>query len=184
MDFDDYLNDNIRTLTSLDREEVGRFVTGLDALRKTGKTLWIAGNGGSASTASHAVVDFNKTISDKQSQPIRSVSISEMQSLTTAYANDVNFSETISGPLGHLAVRGDGLLVISVSGTSPNILSALNKAKEMDLQTFCIFGAAGFLPSKETTHPIIIDSRDYQVVENVQLFLIHLVVKVMAGQKE
>jgi D-sedoheptulose 7-phosphate isomerase len=184
MDFNNYLNDNIRTLTSLDREEVGTFVAGLDALRKAGKTLWIAGNGGSASTASHAVADFNKTISDKKSQPIRSVSISEMQSLTTAYANDVNFSDTISGPLSHLAMRGDGLLVISVSGTSPNILSALNVAKEMDLRTFCMFGAAGILSAKKIAHPIIIDSRDYQVVENVQLFLIHLVVKVMAGQGE
>ena len=181
MDFDDYLNDNIRTLASLDKEEVGRFVAGLDELRKEGKTLWVAGNGGSASTASHAVVDFNKTISDKHSQPIRSVSISEMQSLTTAYANDVNFGETISGPLSHLALPGDGLLVISVSGTSPNILSALNKAKEMNLQTFCMFGAAGVLPAREITHPLIINSRDYQVVENVQLFLVHLVVKIMAG---
>jgi D-sedoheptulose 7-phosphate isomerase len=183
MDFDGYLNDNIRTLTSLDKEEVNRFVAGLDSLRKAGKTLWIAGNGGSASTASHAVVDFNKTISDNQSQSIRSVSISEMQSLTTAYANDVNFSETISGPLSQLALREDGLLVISVSGTSPNILSALNKAKEMDLRTFCMFGAAGVIPAKEITHPIIINSRDYQVVENVQLFLVHLVVKMMAGQR-
>lgn len=182
MDFNDYLNDNILALTSLDRAEVSTFVAGLDALRKAGNTLWIAGNGGSASTASHAVVDFNKTISDKKTQPIRSVSISEMQSLTTAYANDVNFSETISGPLSHLAMRGDGLLVISVSGTSPNILSALNVAKEMDLRTFCMFGAAGVLPAKQIAHPIIINSRDYQVVENVQLFLIHLVVKIMGGQ--
>ena len=184
MVFDDYLNDNVRALTNLDKEEVGRFVAGLDALRKQGKTLWIAGNGGSASTASHAVVDFNKTISDNQSQPIRSVYISEMQSLTTAYANDMNFSETISGPLSQLALEGDGLLVISVSGTSPNISSALRKAKEMNLRTFCMFGAAGVIPAREIAHPITINSRDYQVVENVQLFLIHLVVKVMAGQKE
>ena len=54
----------------------------------------------------------------------------------------------------------------------------------MDLRTFCMFGAAGILPAKKIAHPIIIDSRDYQVVENVQLFLIHLVVKVMAGQGE
>ena len=179
MTFEEYLKENIATHANLDRDQVRVFSEQLKVLSMNGNILWVAGNGGAASTASHAVADFNKTISGDNRKTIRTISISEMSSLTTAFANDIDFQETISGPLALLAKCNDSLLVISVSGKSPNIVSALKYARENDIQTMCIFGESGREISHQVDFPIVVNSKDYQIVENVQLFLVHWIVKFM-----
>lgn len=179
MNFQEYLEENSAAHFNLDVKQVNAFSEHLKTLSFNGSTLWVAGNGGAASTASHAVADFNKTISGVGIKTIRTVSITEMTSLTTAFANDVDFNNTISGPLALLAQDNDSLLVISVSGRSPNILSALNFAYENKVKTMCIFGEAGREVSRNVDFPIVVPSEDYQIVENVQLFLVHWIVKFM-----
>jgi D-sedoheptulose 7-phosphate isomerase len=179
MNFQQYLEENASAHASLDTEQVRSFSEHLKSLSSSESILWIAGNGGAASTASHAVADFNKTISGVGRQTIKTISITEMTSLTTAFANDVDFNSTISGPLALLARGKDSLLVISVSGKSPNILSALDFARESNIKTMCIFGEAGRAVSKDVDFPIVVGSEDYQIVENVQLFLVHWIVKFM-----
>ena len=179
MNFQEYLEENAAAHFNLDVERVSAFSEHLKTLSLNGSILWVAGNGGAASTASHAVADFNKTISGVGLQTIRTISITEMTSLTTAFANDVDFKSTISGPLALLAQNNDSLLVISVSGKSPNIVSALNFAHENNMKTMCIFGEAGREVSRNVDFPILVPSEDYQIVENVQLFLVHWIVKFM-----
>ena len=179
MNFQEYLEENASVHARLNGEQVRLFSEHLKTLSLSESILWVAGNGGAASTASHAVADFNKTISGTGNQTIRTISITEMTSLTTAFANDVDFKSTISGPLALLARGKDSLLVISVSGKSPNIVSALNFARRNKMKTMCIFGEAGREVSNDVDFPIVVSSEDYQIVENVQLFLVHWIVKFM-----
>jgi D-sedoheptulose 7-phosphate isomerase len=177
MNFEEYLRANASAHESLKKKEIEAFAKHLSSLSNSKAFLWVAGNGGAASTASHAVADFNKTIFGQNQKSIKTVSITEMTSLTTAFANDIDFNETISGPLSLLARESDTLLVISVSGTSPNITSALEFARLHHMTTMCIFGENGRENARQVNFPIVVNSFDYQVVENVQLFLVHWIVK-------
>jgi D-sedoheptulose 7-phosphate isomerase len=179
MNYEEYLTANSAALLNMERTQIEVFSNFLHELSQHGGRLWVAGNGGAASTASHAVADFNKTISGNNRKTIRTISLTEMTSLTTAFANDVDYQSSISGPLGLLADKNDALLVISVSGTSPNIVSALKFANEHQIKTLCIFGEQGRSISDQVDFPIIVNSSDYQIVENVQLYLIHWIVKFM-----
>lgn len=181
MNFTEYLASNIESLRMLDLQELRKFEENLDLLRRDGCKLWVAGNGGSAAAASHAVADFNKTIYSYGGIPLKSISLTEMISLETAISNDLDFSQTISFPLEVLAEVGDAVLLISVSGNSSNIVNAISKAKEMGIKTFAIFGSAGMEVGRRVDFPIIIKSADYQIVENIQLFIIHWIVKALSN---
>jgi D-sedoheptulose 7-phosphate isomerase len=177
MDFDEYLDSQNSVLKSVDNLNLANFIDGLRRIRSGNGILWVAGNGGACSTASHTAGDFNKTTIGFGNKPIKTVAISEMSALTTAFSNDVNFDESISGPFDILAGPNDGLLLLSVSGTSPNIVRALELASIRQIPTFSIFGAKGKTAAEKSTHSIVLDSSDYQIVENVQMTLIHWITK-------
>jgi D-sedoheptulose 7-phosphate isomerase len=179
VNFEKYLELQNSILNGLDRRLLTSFTDGLRRLKENGATLWVAGNGGASSTASHVVADFNKTVMGFGSTPLKTVAITDLTALTTAYSNDVDFSESICGPLNSLAGPNDGILLLSVSGTSPNILRTLDVAKKKRITSFSIFGSKGSEAAKESDYSLIIDSEDYQIVENIQLILIHWITKVL-----
>ena len=145
-----------------------------------GKTLYVIGNGGSASTSSHAVVDFNKTVGVHGLPVLRTIAISEMVSLTTAVSNDIDFDFSFSHPLNSFLQGGDSVLVLSVSGTSPNLVNAMKVARERKCSVFAIFGEHGVVNSSLCDSLVIIPTSDYQVVENVTLFIIHWLTKYLS----
>ncbi len=179
MDFDEYLDSQNSVLKSVDQSNLATFIDGLRQIRSNHGILWVAGNGGACSTASHTAGDFNKTTISFGNKPIKTVAISEMSALTTAFSNDVNFAESISGPFDILASPNDGLLLLSVSGTSSNIVSALELASNRHIPTFSIFGEKGKAIAAKSDHSIILDSTDYQIVENAQMTLIHWITKIV-----
>lgn len=138
------------------------------------------GNGGSASTSSHAVVDFNKTVGVHGLPVLRTIAISEMVSLTTAISNDIDFGSSFSHPLKSFLQDGDSILVLSVSGTSPNLVNAMRLAREQKCNVFAIFGEQGVVNASLCDSLVIIPTPDYQVVENVTLFIIHWLTKYLS----
>lgn len=179
MEYKEYLRQNDEVLKKVDASLLSSFINGLDALRTRNRTLYILGNGGSAATASHAVADFSKTASSLGRIPLKTIAISEMVSLQTAYANDESFLVAMAETLRAYAAEGDALLIISVSGQSPNLLEAFKYAKDSGIQVFSIVGARGAELAGESDFGILLDSEDYQVVENAQLSLVHWIVKVL-----
>lgn len=177
MSFSAYAQEQTSVINAVQVLPLDLFLNGLREVRERGSILWVAGNGGSSSTASHAVADLNKTALVLGRRHLPSVAVSDMTALTSAFSNDVGFTESISGPLSLLAKRRDGLLLISVSGTSRNIISAIEYAKANEITTFCLFGEKGELTSHEVNFPIVIPSSDYQIVENIQLMIVHWLAK-------
>jgi D-sedoheptulose 7-phosphate isomerase len=177
VNFDEYCDLSDEVLRRFSHEELTTFVESLRSIGTRGGILWVMGNGGSAATASHLVADFNKTAINLGGQGVRSISVSELVSLSTAFANDVDFEASFSGPLGLLSREDDAIFLISVSGTSPNIVKALNFAKDNDIESFAMFGIAGESNAHLVDHLLMIDSKDYQIVENTQLSLIHWITK-------
>jgi D-sedoheptulose 7-phosphate isomerase len=131
-----------------------------------GKTL-VAGNGGSASIASHVAVDFTKAAG------LPTMCFNEA-SLITCFANDFGYEHWLEKALEYYATPLDLVILISSSGKSPNMLRAAQKARDLHLPivTLTGFGADNPLKSMGDVN-FWVDSRCYNVIENVhQIWLL------------
>jgi D-sedoheptulose 7-phosphate isomerase len=179
MQFSEYIDSHYAALESIDELSLSRFKETFGELRESGATLWVAGNGGSSATASHAVADLTKTITQLGGRGIKCVSISEMVSLQTAFANDNSFMEAMYDSLQIMGSKEDALLIFSVSGRSPNLIRAATAAKEIGMKVMSLVGALGDPIVELSDISLKLQSEDYQVVENFQLRLVHGWVKTL-----
>src|SRR5688572_30392866 len=101
---------------------VGRLLS--DARDKSA-TIYIAGNGGSASTASHWVNDLGKATKTNKKPPMRVMSLSDNVSWLTALANDEGYDRIFAGQMENFAKQGDVLVLLSASGNSTNLIRAV-----------------------------------------------------------
>ncbi|MEV0263514.1 SIS domain-containing protein [Streptomyces sp. NPDC050617] len=124
-------------------EQVGRLIGELDAVRRDGSTVFLAGNGGSASAASHLAQDLLKGAYTGDGPPLRAIALTDNLSMLTAYANDCGYDRVFVEPLRLLAEPGDRLLLISCSGTSPNVVAAARHAKEAGVRVIAVTAGAG-----------------------------------------
>jgi len=145
----------------------------IDALSQK-NTVWIIGNGGSASAADHLETDMSFVRSDVPTF-LRIVSLSSNSSLLTAISNDVGVSDLFSIQIRKKALPGDCCVVISSSGASPNIIEAIKVCKSKDIRTIGIFGAWGGVANQLVDELIEIPSikNDFHAVENAQLAVCH-----------
>lgn len=177
MKFESYVLEHPAVLEAVTQDTLSRFSLSLAAVRESGETLWVAGNGGSSATASHAVADFTKTVTQDGKKGIKAVALSEMVSVQTAFANDVSFIDAMSETLKLVGRKGDALLLFSVSGQSPNLLRAAEAAAGIGMEVLSIVGRNGAPLADLSASYILLDSDDYQVVENLHLILMHWFVK-------
>ena len=130
----------------LDRLDVVRLEKAIDLLREardTGCTIFIAGNGGSAAIATHLVNDLGKATKRSGRAPLRVMCLSDNTSWLTALANDEGYERVFTGQLENFARAGDVLIVISSSGNSPNVIAAVEMAREAGMRTIGLTGFDG-----------------------------------------
>jgi D-sedoheptulose 7-phosphate isomerase len=180
MAWDEYVNANMKVLQQVDESDIADLLSFLEGIRKVGGTLWILGNGGNASLASHASADFSKTVNGLGGLPLKSVALSDLVALQTAFSNDESFEDGFGRSLRLLAKPEDGVLLFSVSGTSPNLLAAVKTAKELGLRVGAVVGSGGANPSQKPDCLLVLASSDYQVVENAQVSIMHWLTKRLA----
>ena len=99
---------------------------------KEDKKIFVCGNGGSASIANHFLCDFNKGIklSSKNKLKPKIVSLSNNIESILAIANDISFNKIFSFQLDNYYTKGDIVILLSCSGSSPNILDVLEYCKK------------------------------------------------------
>lgn len=180
MNWEVYKIAHTEAFANCDPIEMSKVQAILQDVRSTGSTVWVGGNGGSAASASHTVADFTKTSTSGGKAPIRAIALSELVSLVTAFSNDVSFEDAFAESLRLLAKPGDVFLLISVSGTSPNLVRAATVAAEIGLKVVSLVGARGHKVAAQSDAAIVIQSEDYQVVENMHMALIHWFVKALS----
>lgn len=160
-------------LNALDRRDVARAIEALVAVQRAEGTIFTCGNGGSASTASHLALDLQKAARGSRLRT-RALCISDSVGLITAWANDSDFDRVFAEQLDVLAKPGDALVVISVSGSSPNLVSALEMARQKQVVTVGLLGKSGGSASALCDHPVVVRSEDYGWVESVHVVLHHV----------
>ncbi|MDI1443029.1 SIS domain-containing protein [Polyangium sp. 6x1] len=170
-----YINGVVEVLQALDTREVRAFVTVLRRARDEGRQIFIFGNGGSASTASHFAADLNKGASYGRTRRFKMICLNDNMATLTAYANDVSYNDIFVEPLRNLMNPGDVVIGISGSGNSENVLRAIRYANERDAVTV---GLCGYREGKlaSLVHvPVRANVNDMQQAEDVHLVIGHIV---------
>ena len=151
------------------------------------RSLFICGNGGSAANAIHIANDLHYGVGACGGEPIiRGLKVEALpsnQAIITCLANDTGYENIFSHQLKNKARKGDILLVLSGSGNSPNICSALKTAKEMGIYSYAILAFSGGECLKNASCPIYFPINDMQIAEDTQLIIGHLCMQWLSQNK-
>ena len=175
----DYLGGLKDVLDRLPLKPIDEIIRAIEQARDEGRQIFVIGNGGSAATASHMMNDLCKgTLGHKGDAPwprLRVIALTDNVSLMTAWANDTDFNHIFSEPLKNLAQRGDVLVAISASGNSPNIIAAVEAAKQIGMTVIGLTGFTGGKLSKMADVSLVVPSDGYGPVEDVHMILDHII---------
>lgn len=130
-------------LRTVDLDSLERIVAHLCAVRAAGRTVYVAGNGGSSATASHWANDLGKATKRPGWPAMRAMSLTDNVPWLTALANDEGYEHGFSGQLENFAQEGDLLVAISASGNSPNLVQAVELARATGVVTVGLLGFDG-----------------------------------------
>lgn len=184
-----YIDEVKRGIEQLDKNQIAKAVEMITRAYKNNKSIYVLGNGGSASVASHLACDLGKgtlrRVYDNREKRLRVVSLTDNTALITAYANDLSYENIFLQQLKNLVERNDIVIAISGSGNSKNVLRAVTYAKKIGAKTigFAGFHTGGKLASLVDV-PIIIQSSHYGPVEDIHLLVGHLIATCIATIKQ
>jgi D-sedoheptulose 7-phosphate isomerase len=142
-----------------------------------GNSIWILGNGGSASTAEHFETDLSFVRHNTKNLKIKASALTSNSALITAIANDIGFEYIFSHQLLRKAIKGDLCIVISASGNSSNLIQAIKVAKQIDLKSIGLLGFDGGKLAIQVDFPVIVETEigKYGPVEDAHLAICHAV---------
>ena len=138
------------------------------------RQIFVIGNGGSASTASHIATDLGKGTSMPGVRRFRVISLTDNVATMTAWSNDVSYEDVFVEQLKNLVNPGDLVIGISASGNSENIIRAIRHAKDIGCKTIGWTGFGGGQLQQLADVSVVVDSHDYGPVEDVHLILNHI----------
>ena len=160
--------------SSIPTEAVARLIEKLRTALAEDRQVFVFGNGGSASNSSHFVTDLGKGSSDKVGRRFRVLSLNDNVSWMTAIGNDYAYDEVYLRQLQNYGKKGDVVLTMSVSGSSPNVVKAVQWAKEHGLFTAALVGGRRGKVAQIADEVIVIDSEHYGRVEDAQMTICHM----------
>mgnify|MGYP000251358462 FL=1 len=172
--YKEYFNELKRCIDLLDVNEIERIEKLIVNTIKNRGNIYIIGNGGSSSTASH-YVDFTKKLDFNELPRVNIYNLSDNISTVTAYANDISYEDIYFEQLKNKIVNSDMLIVLSASGKSKNLLKAAKYAKERKASVVSIVGNFEGEVLKFSDYKLIIDSKDYGIIEDIHLSLNHVI---------
>jgi D-sedoheptulose 7-phosphate isomerase len=176
-DIRSYLDRLLKTLDGMPVDDIARLSEMLYRAYSDEKQVFILGNGGSASTASHMAADLGKNTIGPNMRRFRIMSLNDNIPLLTALSNDLGYENMFAEQLQNLIQSGDVLIVISGSGNSPNVLKAMEYAQGRSAQVAALLGFGGGRAAELSDLNVVIDSDDYGVVEDAHLIVNHILVE-------
>ena len=180
----DYFADGQKILSKVSSLEVAALASAIEKVRVSGSTVYNAGNGGSASTASHFATDIGIG-SQMRSKPVRAISLCDNSAVTTAISNDIGYSAVFERQLRLLAQPDDLLIVISASGNSQNLVNVVAAAYDLGVPTYSMTGFDGG-KLKEMTQGANVHVESihgaYGLVEDAHLAICHAVTQCLRAQ--
>jgi len=175
----DWINEYVKAqkaaLDSIPTAAVAGIIEQFRAALREDRQIFVFGNGGSASNASHFATDLGKGSSDKLDRRFRVLSLNDNVSWMTALGNDYTYEDVYVRQLMNYGRPGDLVLAMSVSGNSPNVVRAMEWAKAHGLRTIALVGGKrGKLATLADT-VVAIDSPHYGRAEDAQMGICHMI---------
>lgn len=174
-----YLSALQATLEQLPEETIQKVIDVLHQARQESRTIYIMGNGGSASTASHFVCDLNKNTRNVAWPDFKVLGLTDNMALFSALANDEGYENVFALQLSSFVQPGDIVIGISTSGKSPNVVEAFRLARMRKALTIGFTGFdGGHLADLSDIH-VHVPSDCIEHVEDIHLVLEHLICKTL-----
>jgi D-sedoheptulose 7-phosphate isomerase len=139
-----------------------------------GGRLYCMGNGGSATDAQHVAVEFFHPIIEKR-RPLPALALAADQALVTAISNDRDFAKVFADQLRVLGKPGDMALALSTSGHSPNLVQAMEAARDLGLLTIAFAGKDGGRLVELADYCFVVPSFSIHRVQETHVALYHIV---------
>ena len=170
---DTYLSELEKVIHQLSRADLDAVVEALLLAGQERRQIFIIGNGGSASTASHMMNDLNKYASVPGQPRFKALALTDNVPLMTAVGNDQSYAEVFVEPLQNLMQPGDVLVAISASGNSPNVVRAVEYACSQQATVIGLCGQPGGRLAQMAHFKIIAPSDRIGQQEDVHLIINH-----------
>ena len=165
-------------LDKIDENEMNKLEEAFTFCQQNGNTIFVAGNGGSAATATTMANDIGFDIIKKTGtkNPFKLFSLVDNNSVVTAISNDVGYENIFINQLKIHYKQGDALIVISASGNSPNVLKAAEwvKEKEGKIIGFLGFDGGKLMDMCDVSMHVKTESGEYGPVEDAHLIINHI----------
>jgi len=148
-----------------------------DAFKKGNKVL-LFGNGGSSTDASHIAAEFVNRFK-KERPPLPAIALNTDMAVITSIANDYDFAEIFSKQLKSIGNEGDIVIALSTSGTSPNILKAMEAAKRKKMTALALTGLKGKKFASRAKFAFIVPSDDTARIQETHITLGHIICEIV-----
>lgn len=182
---DDHFETVVHGFGSIDRvafEKAAELIW-LTSISNYRNNIYTIGNGASASIAQHWACDYTKGCKKGGMRP-RVISLAANIPLMTAISNDISYDDVYSFQIDAFGQEGDVLVAISSSGNSPNVVKAIEKAKELKVKTIAL---TGFSPDNKCAQladiSIHVDCHEYEATEDVHQAIMHMIAKYIRAKK-
>ena len=177
-----YLSSLQQTMNELPKETIVSVIELLQAARMDGRQVFIMGNGGSASTATHFVCDLAKNTRQDDLPHFKVIGLTDNMALFSAYANDEGYENVFAQQLANLLAPADIVIGISASGNSKNVLNAIALAKSRHATTVGFTGFDGGQLAQMVDINVHANSCIIEHVEDIHLMLEHMIVKAIKDE--
>jgi D-sedoheptulose 7-phosphate isomerase len=176
-----YLQRLNEEVSRIDQTAMQRWADLIFQAWENGRFVFIFGNGGSGTTASHMAEDLGKStlherdLNDESKKRLKVLSLTDNAGWLMAVGNDLAYDQIFVQQLMNYGSAGDVVIAISGSGNSPNVLNAVDWANRHGLTTFGLTGYAGGKLKQMQTDGLHVDLNDMGMVESIHLCLFHWV---------
>ena len=164
-----------KTIDKLPMDKINQAIRVLHDARMKDRKIFIMGNGGSASTASHFVCDLAKNTRRIDIPAFRVIGLTDNMAIFSAYANDEGYENVFAQQLANLVEPGDVVIAISGSGKSPNVLKAVELANKVGAYTIGFTGFEGGKLGPLSKLNINIPSDRIEMVEDLHMAAEHMI---------
>ena len=171
----DYIKQQKAALDSIPVEGVADIIQVFRDALKNDRQIFIFGNGGSASNSSHFITDLGKGASDKLPTRFRCLALNDNISWITALGNDYSYEDVYLRQLQNFARPGDIVMTLSVSGSSPNLVTAIDWAVNNGMYTIALVGAKRGKLAHLAQKVVVVNSEHYGRVEDAHMGICHMI---------
>ena len=178
---DAYLQRLNEEVARIDQAAMQRWADLIFQAWQNGRFVFIFGNGGSGTTASHMAEDLGKStlherdLNDESKRRLKVLSLTDNAGWLMAVGNDLAYDQIFVQQLMNYGSEGDLIVAISGSGNSPNVLNAVDWANRHGLTTFGLTGYSGGKLKQLQSDGLHVELDDMGMVESIHLCLFHWV---------